>query len=188
MTLEVELKFPLAQTVAESVWIERLEALGAVRGQRLAQRDRYYNHPGRDFAETDEAFRLRETDGELGLTYKGPTLAGRAKSRLEIEVPLAGGTSGRDDVEQLLERLGFRPVRDVVKSRLPFQLGNDDHDLEIVLDQVDGLGLYLEIEAQPSAEAQRESAEDVIWAIAGKLGLAEIERRSYLELLLAADE
>ena len=52
---EVELKYPI-QNVAPL--IERLEALGARRGSPARQVDRYFAHPCRNFAETDEALRM----------------------------------------------------------------------------------------------------------------------------------
>ena len=52
---EVELKFPLA---SPSEMLSRLASLGAVAASPIEQVDRYFNHPARDFGDTDEAFRI----------------------------------------------------------------------------------------------------------------------------------
>ena len=55
---------------------ERLAAVDAAPRGAVVQRDTYYDAPHRDFAETDEALRVRrvETEGDVEsrLTYKGP--------------------------------------------------------------------------------------------------------------------
>lgn len=55
---EVEQKFPLADVAAVE---RRLAELGAQAGGTVEQVDRYFNHPVRDFAQTDEALRLRSS-------------------------------------------------------------------------------------------------------------------------------
>ena len=56
MHFEVEQKFALANPAAVA---DRLAELGATDAQTVVQVDRYFNHPARDFAQTDEALRLR---------------------------------------------------------------------------------------------------------------------------------
>ncbi|HUG89298.1 MAG TPA: CYTH domain-containing protein, partial [Planctomycetaceae bacterium] len=57
---EVELKFPLSDS--ERVQAE-LGRLGARPNESVEQIDRYFNHPARDFGETDEALRIRQVAG-----------------------------------------------------------------------------------------------------------------------------
>src|SRR5262245_13223120 len=90
---EVELKFPLADTGAVR---KQLEALGALEHPVLEQADRYFNHPARDFAQTDEAFRIRKSGNSYRVTYKGPKLDTKAKTRREIEIPI-GKEEGDDE-------------------------------------------------------------------------------------------
>ena len=71
MAIEVELKFPLlpgAMTVEQVT--DRLEAIGARPMPSRHQNDHYYAHPDRDFAQTDEALRIREDEHRIQLTYK----------------------------------------------------------------------------------------------------------------------
>src|SRR5262245_19436602 len=113
---EVEQKFPLSDPAAMRT---KLSALGAEFKAPIEQIDNYLNHPARDFAQTDEALRLRHVGDENALTYKGPKLGTVAKTRREIEVPLAGGSLLRDQYLALFQTLGFRSVAAVHKLRVP---------------------------------------------------------------------
>lgn len=180
MTYEVELKFALDDraTVESS-----LRELGAQQQGVEIQRDHYFNHPDRDFALTNEAFRVRNIDQENRITYKGPIVDTETKTRKEIEIPFAPGARTSAQLEELLKELGFRPVHTVTKKRTIFALDWENRHLEITLDEVDEVGNYLEIETL-AGEDDRESARDVILKLARHLGFHHAERRSYLRLLL----
>jgi adenylate cyclase class 2 len=183
MIYEVELKFSLAGNVAADEILSRLIASGAMPGPSVEQRDHYFAHPSRDFAQTDEAFRLRQIGERNVVTYKGPVIDSQTKTRRELELPLPDGQPTIDGYSELLQLLGFRPVREVRKTRVPFHLVFDGRDLEVTLDDVATLGLFVEIETLAD-EAHREPARDAILNFARTLGLANPERRSYLCLLL----
>ena len=183
---EVELKYPLATNGGNErldVVIQHLEELGASRGAPLRQRDTYFAHPSRDFAVTDEAFRLR-TQGESNvLTYKGPLVDTQSKTRHEIEVALAAGQTTAGQCHKLLDGLGFRPVREISKVRVAYGLEWEGRHVELSVDDVDGLGRFIEIETL-AEDSERTPARDSIIQLARKLGLTSSERRSYLCLLL----
>jgi adenylate cyclase class 2 len=186
MSFEVELKFHLPAERKAAAW-QALGEMGAEPGAALMQVDRYFNHPARDFRQTDEALRIRQIGGESRITYKGPKVGRRAKTRREIELPV-GGPDPADGARlgDLLESLGFRPVREVRKRRQTLNLPWDGRDLEIAFDEVDGLGAFIEIETV-AQDADRDAAEQTILAVAARLGLTDPEPRSYLGLLLAQD-
>ena len=71
MMLEAEIKLMLDDATRERL-LARLESRGARLLGESRQCDEYFAHPSRDFARTDEALRLREVDGALRITYKGP--------------------------------------------------------------------------------------------------------------------
>jgi adenylate cyclase class 2 len=162
----------------------RLDQSGAIAGESVQQADEYFAHPQRDFAETNEAFRLRSVGDENRLTYKGPLLDAATKSRREIEVAFATGREVRESMRQLLRALGFRSVRVVEKQRQTYHLDREGLEFEICLDHVVRLGDFAELETNAS-EAAWESARDALLNLAGELHLSESERRSYLELLIA---
>jgi adenylate cyclase class 2 len=176
----------------------RLDALDADRERTVEQVDSYYDAPHRSFAETDEALRVRRvTDlaaadadgvGDGGtdtteaagttaarVTYKGPLVDDRSKSRLEHET----GVDDAGTMADVLEALGFSPAATVEKRRTVYGLD----DVTVVLDDVAGLGEFVEVELESEdVDAARERCFDVV----RDLGLdpeAGI-RTSYLELLL----
>lgn len=180
---EVEVKVPAPHDPVR----ERLDDLEADPLGAVDQVDTYYDHPTRDFAETDEVLRLRresprdEGDEVAVLTYKGPRVDDRSKSRQEVE-------TGLDDpaaTDGILHALGFDAAATVEKSRERYALDG----FVIALDEVAGLGQFVEVEAEgevAAIETLREGAFEVCRAL--DLDPDESVRTSYLGLLLAADE
>jgi adenylate cyclase class 2 len=180
--LEIELKFRADD------WARVRAVLAGWGARPLGARDEadhYFNAPDRDFAVTDEALRLRRIAERNFVTYKGPKRDASTKTRTEIEVPLAPGDGPADDFARILISLGYRPVAVVRKARRLFHLKRGGFDLEVTLDDVEGVGRFAELEIQ-APEEQLEAARDVLLKTAAELGLSAGERRSYLELLLAA--
>ena len=188
---EVELKFPVADLRALE---QRLAVLSVRLYAPIDQVDRYFNHPCRDFARTDEALRLRHDGDGVVITWKGPRIDAASKTRREIELPLpVGQPNGGDPAHpaastiagwtELLESLGFRPVATVAKRRRPAHVQWHGMEVDVALDSVAGLGEFLELELQAS-EADVPQARACLESLARELGCGPSERRSYLELLL----
>jgi adenylate cyclase, class 2 len=177
---EVEQKFRMADGAAfESRLADRGVALAAPQ----LQVDRYFNHPARDFADTDEALRIRQVGEQNYVTYKGPKLDRTTKTRREIEVPIAPGRAAADQFAAVFVELGFRPVAEVRKTRRKATVQRSSHTIEIVLDHVEQVGTYAELECS-AGQDNVEAAKAAIASLAAELGLTENERKSYLELLL----
>ena len=184
MKYEVEQKFRVDEH--ESI-AQRLAQWGAAFGEVDEQVDRYFAHPQRDFAATDEALRIRRVGSDCCITYKGPKIDATTKTRREIELPLP---AGRDTVEQfteLLEALGFRRVAEVGKRRRKATIARQGAGVEVALDDVAGLGKFVELEL-PAQPGELESAKRHVAQLAQELGLSRSERRSYLELLLESEQ
>ena len=177
---EVELKFPISDP---SALVSRLTALGAESEADVSQIDRYFSHPVRDFAQTDEAFRLRSEGMNNRFTYKGPLLDQTTKTRQEIELEVASGEAGAERAWALLRALGFEDVFAVHKQRTTFALKWEQRDFSLAVDRVADLGDYVEIETLAGAD-DWEAARDAAVRLAGELDLTESERRSYLQMLL----
>lgn len=180
MQYEVEQKFPVDDLAAVEA---EIVALGGRFGTAIDQVDRYFAHPSRDFAQTDEALRIRQVGPQCYVTYKGPKIDRLTKTRREIELPLAGPAEVAAEWTSLLEALGFRRVAEVRKQRLPAHLTWQGADIEIALDRVALVGTFVEFELTAGAEGL-EQAKSQILSLAAALGLSHAERRSYLELLL----
>ena len=185
---EVELKFAVSQRAALE---RRLVGMGGELAEPQEQVDRYFAHPCRDFAQTDEALRLRRVGDSVAITWKGPRIDATTKTRREIELDLArepaaaGAGLTLASWTELLEALGFRRVLEVAKRRQPVRVVWQGAEVDVALDTVAVLGEFLELEIMaeqgevPAARARLES-------LASELGLSAPERRSYLELILQA--
>ncbi|MGQ9505600.1 MAG: class IV adenylate cyclase [Thermogutta sp.] len=181
MLVEVELKFR----------VENLEQLAHLIGNLPVERevcreerDLYFSHPVRDFSRTDEALRLRRMGVRNFITYKGPKIDTVSKTRYEIDLPLPEGEDVFYHWCELLEKLGFKPVAEVVKKRRKIWTQWEGWRVEISLDQVENVGQYVEFEIMCQAD-QVSEARDALFRLAKSVHLTNSERRSYLELLLA---
>ncbi len=159
-----------------------LQEIGAEFLKIENHRDIYLRHPSRDFRTTDEALRIREIDGEPFITYKGPRLAGPIKIRPEIELPMVSGTT--EDWLKIWGHLGFEVALAVPKSREVYRFEHCTRSLTITLDQVETLGYFAEIERIVMDSSEIELAQQDIQEVGKMLHLFEIERRSYLGMLL----
>ena len=182
---EVEQKFVLED--GSDGFLKRLLELGARPLDEVRQVDAYFNHPVRDFRETDEALRIRSVGEQNFLTWKGPKLSQTTKTRREIETPLGAGTAAAEQFGQVLEILSFHPVASVRKVRQRFELTRGEHTFEIAFDRVEGLGDFAEIELIAD-KAGLDAAQAAVLALGADLGLHKVERRSYLALLVGDGE
>jgi adenylate cyclase class 2 len=182
MHYEVEQKFPLSDSADVEA---KLAALGARFKEAIEQIDHYFRHPSRDFAQTDEALRLRQVEGENFITYKGPKIDSITKTRRELELPLPGGPDVVGQFTELLSALGFAPVATVKKRRRKAELHYEGFDVESALDEVHNAGSFLELEISADGESL-ENAKKCLASLANRLGRERSERRSYLELVLLA--
>jgi len=180
MQLEVEQKYPVTDRAQLQT---QLAALGCVFHAPIEQADLYFAHPARNFKQTDEALRLRRSGDDVCITYKGPKLDPTTKTRREIELPIAGA-EGYNGYRELLEVLGFAAVMEVRKTRKPGTLHWEGTEIEVALDNVAGLGSFVELEILSPAE-QLDAAKQCLASLAARLGLSQSERRGYLDLLLS---
>jgi adenylate cyclase class 2 len=166
--MEIEVKVPIKDRAAA---LDRILGLGAALVNERDQEDLYFAHPVRDFGVTDEALRLRKDGQREVLTYKGPKLDGRSKTREEVEFPVP-----YPEMKTILARLGFKESFKVRKHRAEFVL----EGVSVCLDDVEGLGSYVELEFEGQ---DVEVGLQKIESLKKRLGLEGNETRSYLELL-----
>lgn len=172
--LEIEIKVRVSDTEAIK---NQILKKGGRHSETTVEDDTYYNAPHRDFGETDEALRVRSASGRTTVTYKGPkdTILG-SKIREEQNVNI-------DDAESfgtILKNLGFRTVANVKKVREYYTY----EDFSIALDDVEGLGTFIEIELITDNEINKAARR--VDQLAEELGVTgERISISYLELLLS---
>ncbi|QDT90605.1 class IV adenylate cyclase [Gimesia algae] len=178
--LEVEQKFRIHD---KEKLIDQLAHLGATPGEPIEQHDYYFAHPVRNFAETDEALRIRRNGADNRITYKGPKRATISKVRKEIELGFESGESAFEQLAETLELLGFEQVRTVKKRRTPYAYSHNQQTFEITIDEVQELGTFAEIELL-AQEDQLAAAEAAIIELAKSLELSNQIRLSYLGMLM----
>ncbi|MCC7550529.1 MAG: class IV adenylate cyclase [Methanobacterium sp.] len=176
--IEVEVKARAPEDLLKME--DKLVKIGAKRVKKEYQEDLYFNAPHRDFAETDEALRIRKVKDnhseKIFITYKGAKMDNVSKTREEIEVGVADPVK----VADIFKNLSFRPVATVRKNRIIYSL----NELVITLDKVEGVGSFMEIEKETEEDGDIEGALNDIFATYSQIGIEEgFERRSYLELM-----
>jgi adenylate cyclase class 2 len=172
MEYEVKIRVESLQPVRN-----RLAALGLRPETNLTERDFYFNSPARDFGRTDEALRIRSTAEGTSLTYKGPKIGvAGVKGREEIIVSV----NPERAMEEILLRLGFTLTTVVEKTREAYRV----EGAFVALDEVEGLGSFVEIEAPPGLGVDEAIA--LIGRVRGELeAKGEETPLSYLEMILA---
>jgi adenylate cyclase class 2 len=184
----VEVKVPLLDEKS----IEKI--LVDAGGQRLnseTQTDMYFDHPCRSFSQTDEAIRLRSRTplddvpgssskyAQIELTYKGPKVDGKTKTRLEF----TSGVRDFEAVAEILHHTGFKHVATIRKRRVFF----DIEGITASIDDVEGIGLFLELEAIAKGEEKMQAARTKLLSLVERFGFdpQKMVRDSYLEIYLS---
>ena len=178
--IEVEIKLPVHRRAA----IEKgLRSLHFEPGDLIRESDIYFTSDFHDFMGSDEALRLRDSENlsraatSSFLTYKGPKLDTVSSTRQELETAVSDSGVCRD----ILLSLGYRELSPVRKLRQYYHRG----PLTACVDQVEGLGSFLELELLVETEEDRPEALKKIEAILHDLDcrMEDTTRYSYLYML-----
>jgi len=167
---EVEIK---ARCFDKNSFIEKIISAGAIHVETREEVDMYFNHPQRNFAETDEALRLRRVGSKTFLTYKGPKVSAKSKARLEEETCV----ENFDSMQKILYMVGFVECNKVAKVREVYTFDK----IEICVDSIEELGDFIELE---TISEHTEETEEYLLNIANSFGISEFIRKSYLEMVL----
>ncbi|MEA3515363.1 MAG: class IV adenylate cyclase [Nanoarchaeota archaeon] len=131
--MEIEIKARLKDKKKVAT---KLKQLGAEEQKQKHQFDQYYNHPSKDIRETNEYIRLRYLHNKNKGKFCYHVNAGDATK--EYEVPV----EDINTFKQILKLCGFSPLGLIDKKRRTFDLDS----FEITIDEVNGIGDFLEIE------------------------------------------
>jgi adenylate cyclase class 2 len=171
--IEVEIKVRIKNK--EEI-AEKLKKLGFKFIKKKFQEDIYFNGIDRDFRKTDEALRIRDDNGTYYVTYKGPKIDRISKTREEIEVRI----DDKEKMRMIFKKLGFREVRPIRKVREIYK----KDDITASIDDVEGLGLFLELEKNIYNINEKDEALKELMEILKALNISRDNtiRKSYLEL------
>jgi adenylate cyclase, class 2 len=139
---EIELKLYIGPELRDLP--DRIAELGWQLGGHEDQEDIYYTSKYKDFIETEECLRIRNSGTAAQLTWKPPTSDGmRVRGQYwkqEIDVDITGQI---ENVRKMLSNLEFSEYVVVKKHRQVFRV---DEDSLVALDLIDHLGWFVEIE------------------------------------------
>lgn len=179
--IEVELKIPISEIAS---MISRLTELGFVYESTVLEEDRYYDNSINQIVKAHQALRIRKVENlETGEVFYQMNLKDRkldtvSVTRPEYETEIADAAA----LEQILNGLGFYAVEPYVrKKRQSYALGQ----VTACLDEVEGLGPFLELEKVIEEDEDREAALAELARLLDQLGLklADTTRKSYLSQL-----
>jgi predicted adenylyl cyclase CyaB len=173
---EIERKFKLDSGLQNQVVETLSQRCGAP--AILQQMDKVYLIKSDSFAtfkRGDPVMRIRQENGAISLTLKQALNEAGDVTELELEV------NDAETAHQFVIALGFKLVTHIAKSRLSFK----ESDFTFAVDEVEGLGGFLEVEILCREEAEIVAAEMRIFEAAGALGVARelLETRKYDVLL-----
>jgi adenylate cyclase class 2 len=176
--IEVEFKAKIENFEKFMEVKNKILSLGSKLISKASEEDIYFQHPSRDFSKTDEALRIRKTNGKNYLTYKGAKISKISKTRLEIQTEI----ENFENTKEIFYKLGFKPIAIISKKREKYILGSTS----IYMDEVKDLGYFIEIEEEVENEATIEMIEEKLIKIFEKINIpkSSITTKSYLELLL----
>ncbi len=188
--VEVEVKVKIEDMGAVR---EMLEKAGFRRGKTVSERDLYYTGEVHDFRKCDEALRIRTTavlDDEgkelrkdSFVTYKGPKLDGISMTRTEDETRVEDA----EVLDHIFRVLGLHAVMPVHKVRTYYagETAVSKSRCTVCLDEVDGLGSFMEVEILTDDGSKREEMLREIESVLSGFGLTmeQTVRTSYLSML-----
>lgn len=173
---ETEVKIRLSDRARA---IDRIRAAGFHESvPRMFEANTLYDTPDKHLRQSEMLLRLRQAGNKSVITWKGPGVPGRYKSRTEIETTL-GST---ETMAQIFHHLGYEPSFRYEKFRTEFTRG--DAPGVITIDETP-IGDFLELEGagdwiDQTAAQLGFSPEQYILDSYGTLYIADCERRGVL--------
>jgi adenylate cyclase class 2 len=167
---ETEVKIPIGDP---RPIVRNLAAAGFRRKHpRTFERNVVFDTPEQNLRNAGSLLRLRQFGKRWVLTFKGPALEARHKSREELEVRVAEG----ETLAEILSRIGFEPLFWYEKYRTEFSDGQGIGTVDET-----PIGNYMELEGAPewidaTALKLGFSAADYVTKSYGRLYLEYCER------------
>jgi adenylate cyclase class 2 len=174
---EVEVKYHIRDAAALLV---ALKAVEVRLGPLVRQDDQAYAPEGWSYGDSKLGVpfvRLRTMDGRHLFTLKRPAENALSCDEHECEV------SDRDQMHSAIVAMGFYPTVRIVKTRRTGRLG----DVQVCVDEVTGLGTFLELERMVPAHLSGEAVQAELASLVASLGIeARRVQETYDSLVRAA--
>lgn len=147
--------------------ISKLEELGCIMNQPVAQDDCVYNKKGvnpKDHNHGTPVLRIREQMGRITFTLKKNRSNELDCIEKEVDV------SNKNRLEEIIELLDFEKTVEVHKKRRRGKC----NDYEICLDEVDNLGSFIEVEKMSDEDGEKVQKE--LFDFLKSLGIKDEDR------------
>jgi predicted adenylyl cyclase CyaB len=144
--------------------LQALKEHSVLIGEPLKHHDVVYARPGAtDNDPSENWLRIRTEDDRKSIFTLKRSVTGELDS-IEHETEVADA----DELEKIISYLGYRLYSDLTKTRQKARIG----DVEICLDNVDGLGIYIEAEKLVEDAADAALIQKELWQVLDKLGIS----------------
>ncbi|MEI6843239.1 MAG: class IV adenylate cyclase [bacterium] len=162
MKCEVEVKAKVSDSVSLT---KKLSEMGCFLSDPIEQHDYIYNQKGIDLSHhTTPVLRIRVQGERTIFTFKQNR--GGELDCIEKEVDV----NSKETLSEIIELLGYEKTVEVHKTRKK----GIYNDLEICLDDVKGLGVYIEVEKMTDEDGQKVQKE--LFDFLKTLGIKEEDR------------
>jgi adenylate cyclase class 2 len=162
---EIEIK---ATVQSIQAIIDLLSAQNVAVSSPVTQRDRVYGPAGVDGAEENTAPWLRiRTETKSDTTKHIFTLKKSVTNQLD-SIEHETGVADAKELESIIAHLNFELFSDLTKTRQKAKIG----EIEICLDTVEGLGMFIEAEKLTADDVEYQAVIDELWAVFESLGVS----------------
>ena len=129
--------------------------------EEVTEEDRYYTDKNFSFIQNRICLRTRKIDNNfLELTYKPKSDNIKSKKYGKREVNLKLEPEDSEDIKYILEELGFLQYVSFKKYRKIYSKIIKNLQYNIMLDNIDGIGDFIELEILVNTEKQKEEFND----------------------------
>jgi adenylate cyclase class 2 len=164
---EIEVK---ARVADRQKLIAKLKEVGVDLGPPKKHHDVVFCKPGQqDYEPGSVWLRIRtEDDKKVIWTLKKDT--GRKLDSIEHEIEVSDG----EVLENMLRTMGNELYSDLTKTRQKGRAG----EIEVCVDTVDGLGVFIEAEKMCPDDADYETVAAELWEFLGTLGITKADQET----------
>lgn len=179
--IEEEVKLPVADMDGIKA---KLLKMGFTESCFIQERDTYFDNAHGDIRANGEALRVRETKdmaavgSRAQINFKGKKMDRQTMTRKELETGVEDGEICRS----ILQAIGYAPAEpEVIKERTILKKDR----ITACLDDVCGLGTFLEVEILVERDEEKEDALRQIERILNEIGyqISDTVQTSYLSML-----
>jgi len=160
---EIEIKIRLQN---KERFLKKIAEQGVVLSSPATQRDQVFSVPGVDGAAKNDApwlrIRTETKDGVISRIFTLKKSVTNQMDSIEHETEITDS----NELAKIIDHLGFVPYSDTTKTRQKARYG----DIELCVDQVEGLGDFAEAEKLTEENADYEAVSGELWRLLESFG------------------